>query len=126
MSEKLQLIVTCITTGISVVAVLFSIIKGIINSKNNKSTANVIKLNEIISEIPRTVTEAEDIFGSGNGLAKLNYVLNKIQIKCLQNQVTFNETEIRDKVEEILETPEKKPTEQTRALSYTQAQRENI
>lgn len=111
MSEKLQLIITYSTTAVSVIAILFSIIKGIINRKNNTNTEGTLKLNEIVSQIPEIISEAETLYGGGMGLAKLNYVLQKIQIKCITQQVEYNEKEIKNKIEEVLTAPQKKKGE---------------
>lgn len=54
------------------------------------------------------IAEAEDLFGAGNGRAKLNYVLNKVHIKCLELSLPYDEAEIKRCVEDILATPQKK------------------
>lgn len=104
MTENITFWTTLASTAIGIIGYVISII---LNKKKNKAD-KLVDLAQIIEKLPEFITEAEKIFGSGNGTAKLAYVLNKVQIECLKNKIEYNEEEIRLKVEEILKTPQKK------------------
>lgn len=74
------------------------------NAKNNKD----VLLSNLKVGLATFIAEAEDLFGAGNGAAKLNYVLNKVHIKCLELSLPYDEVEFKKCVEEILATPQKK------------------
>lgn len=94
-------------------ACLFAIITIITNvitlCKKNKKT----KVLEILSNIPSYVSQAEQIFGSGNGQAKLQWVLTKVQIDSVKANVDISEEEATSQIESVLQTPQKKEVEQT-------------
>ncbi len=96
------------------VSIVFAIITRL-QSKKNKETSvkleDVLKEDEILSFLPDYIAEAEKIFGSGNGKAKLDYVLNKVHICCLENSISFVKDYFSEKVEAILATPQKKEAE---------------
>lgn len=86
--------------AIAVASVISNIITLI--KKNKKSTAL-----SILASVPNYVAQAEQIFGKGNGQAKLQWVLTKIQIDAVRANLKISDEEVTEKVEEILETPEK-------------------
>lgn len=104
MGDKLELIITCITTGISIVSIILSIVY---NNKKTKSQ-KIVELAKVVQKLPGYITEAESIFGAGTGTAKMAYVLNKVQIDCLTSKIEYNEEQIKGEIENILATPEKK------------------
>lgn len=94
-------IATYVSIGITVIAVVVNIIT--LLSKNKKNTVL-----SIISKIANYVSEAESIFGSGNGQAKLNWVLTKVQIDAVKANVKIEDEAIIKQVENVLSTPQKK------------------
>lgn len=68
----------------------------------------IIDKSIIFQRIPEFISEAEDLFGSGNGKAKLAYVLNKLNISFLENGLVFDKTAATEQIENILATPQKK------------------
>ncbi len=95
---------TIASTAVGIVGYVITII---INKKKNKAS-KLVELAKIVQKLPEFIAEAEKIFGSGNGTAKLTYVLNKVQIECLKNKVEYNEEQFKGEIENILSTPEKK------------------
>lgn len=82
----------------SIVASIFT------TSKKNKKARTL----EILANVTDYVKQAETIFGTGNGTAKLQWVLTKVQIDCVKNNLKITDAEISNEVEKVLETPEKK------------------
>lgn len=75
------------------------------NQDNNKSYAEVI-----LSNIPKYMIAAESLYNNivnpsikKTGAQKLAYVLDKVKIDCLTNNVEYNEQVITDKVEELID-----------------------
>ena len=97
-----------IATGCSIIITAISIITAITKSLKTNKNEKTVKLAKIVQTIPETINEAEELLGSGNGKAKLSYVLNKLNIKCLQVGIEFDENGLTEEVEKILETPQKK------------------
>lgn len=100
-----------IETYIGIAVGIISIIGSIWLLFKNKKIKTVA---DITSKIPSYVSEAEEIFGTGTGAAKLSYVINKVQIDCVKASVKMTDTEIKAKVEEILATPQSKTTNEIR------------
>lgn len=82
----------------------FAVIKTIKAGKKNK----LVKLAKIVQTIPESINEAEQVLGPGTGSAKLTYVLNKLNIKCLQAGIDFDELGLTQEIENVLATPQKK------------------
>lgn len=89
---------------VTTISIIIAFIKTIKTGKKEK----IIKLAKIVKQIPDIINEAEELLGAGNGKAKLSYVLNKLNIKCLQFGIEFDEQGLTEEVEKILETPQKK------------------
>lgn len=67
---------------------------------------------KIFSKIIGYICEAEKVFtGVKNPMAKLNYVITKTQIDAVKNNLTIDDNDIVNYVEEVLETPQKKSAE---------------
>lgn len=94
-----------------VIAIAPTIFATIAIEKKRKTSKNLsisVQKLEIIEKIPKYVGEAEKIFGAGSGYAKLQYVLNKLQVDFAVANLKYDETEMTGKIENILDTPEKK------------------
>ena len=117
--EEIGLTVSISATAISVITTVIATIK---KEKTNKKN----KLLEITNKIPGYVTEAEEIFGKGKGLAKMTYVLNLVQMDCLKANTEYNEEEVKEAVENVLQAPTKvkeEKVEEKTAVSYAEAQK---
>lgn len=95
------------TIAATAIGTFVSIITIIIDKKKNKSE-KLVNLAKIVQKLPEFISEAEQIFGGGTGVAKVNYVLNKVQMNCIQNKVKYDESQFKGEIEKILSTPQKK------------------
>lgn len=86
---------------VSAVLTIASLIWGIIQAKR---TGNKKGLLEMTALIPTLVAEAEQLFGGGNGVAKLNYVLTKLRIYALEHNVKANTDDLTAQVESVVST----------------------
>lgn len=102
-SEIISIASACLFAVITIVANVITLCK-----KNKKA-----KVLEILSNIPNYVSQAEQIFGPGNGQAKLQWVLTKVQIDSVKANVDISEEEATSQIESVLQTPQKKEVEQT-------------
>lgn len=91
-------VATCCSILITIVSIIFSFIKA---NKTNK----INKLTLIIEKLPILINEAEGMFGSKLGFAKLNYVLDKVHFLCNDFNLNYDEALIKKDVENILSTP---------------------
>lgn len=98
MLENIEAIIGITIAAISIVATIITLWKG----KKTKT------LNNILSKIPEYINEAESIFGSGFGIAKLSYVTNKVQIDCVKSNIKISDSDIQSKIESTLSTPQSK------------------
>lgn len=95
------------TIAATAIGTFISIITIIIDKKKNKSE-KLVDLAKIVQKLPEFINEAEKIFGGGTGVAKVNYVLNKVQMNCIQNKIKYDENQFKGEIEKILATPQKK------------------
>ena len=91
----------------AIVLVLGIILKIKDARKYNKAQA----LSIVFNEVANTVSEAERIFGGGNGYAKLAWAISKLQMLALKNNVEISDEDLKVKIEEVLTAPEKKKQE---------------
>ena len=63
---------------------------------------------EVFSKIPQKIKESEVIFKNGNGAGKLAWCVSQLMLDVVKNDLDITETELTTKIEEILETPQKK------------------
>lgn len=83
-------------TIVSAVIVLISIIIGVILDRKSSNEEKKSKLFSLVSEV---IVEAEQMFGSGNGVSKLNYAVTKLMLKALQTKTKVTENEIVAEIE---------------------------
>jgi len=102
---------TTIPTIVATAIGVFTSILSLILNKQKSKKAKLVELAKIAQKVSNYIIEAENIFGKGNGTAKLAFTLNKIQMDCIQNKICFNEDEWKAEIERILETPQKKEIE---------------
>ena len=92
---------------IGVISVVIKLRKG----KPTPVTENLDTLKSVIDHsldmvrlIPELVVKAEEIYGRGNGVNKLDYVMTKLQLYALQNKADYNEEDLKEYVEKIITT----------------------
>lgn len=90
-----------VSLGITITSILVSVIFMLIHKKVNK-------LASILALAPKYIIEAENLFGAGSGVGKLQYVLTKLQAECVKANVKADANELKERVEEILKTPQAK------------------
>ena len=83
-------------TIVSAVISLISIIVGVILDRKSSNEEKKSKLFSLVSEV---IVEAEQMFGSGNGVSKLNYAVTKLMLKALQTKTKVTENEIVAEIE---------------------------
>lgn len=78
--------------------------------KRNRALADLVDIAAIVQKIPDYVNQAESMFGAERGAAKLSYVLQCLQLACLESGVSFEayREELSNEVEAVLSTPQKK------------------
>lgn len=102
-SEIVSLVCACVFAVVTIIVNIIALLK-----KNKKATVL-----QILSNVASYVSQAEQIFGSGNGPAKLQWVLTKIQIDSVKANVDISEDVAKEAIEAILQAPQKKEVEQT-------------
>lgn len=102
-SEIVSLVSACVFAVVTIIVNIVTLLK-----KNKKATVL-----QILANVPSYVSQAEQIFGSGNGQAKLQWVLTKIQIDSVKANVDISEDVVKEEIESVLQTPQKKEVEQT-------------
>ena len=101
MLDKIEIWLPVITAAIGAITTIISIIA---SNKKNKAQ-KLVELAKVVQKLPEYINEAETIFGTGTGTAKMAYVLNKVQMACMQNKVEYNENQFKVEIEKILATP---------------------
>lgn len=101
---ELNEILLIVSSAVAVAGLIYSFIETITKGSKTKR----IKLAKILQTLPTYIKEAEAVFGAKTGVAKLAYVLNKINIDCLKADIDFDEDQWKVEIEDILGTPQKK------------------
>lgn len=101
MLDKIEIWLPVITAAIGAITTIISIIA---SNKKNKAQ-KLVELAKVVQKLPEYINEAETIFGGGTGIAKMTYVLNKVQTACMLNKVEYNENQFKVEIEKILATP---------------------
>lgn len=108
MGDKWQIIISLLITLASTITAVFGWLKARKLSGESNALSSVVMLSQVYDDLPKYIEEAETLFGSGFGLAKMTYVLTKVQSQCLAYSLPYNEDIIKTKVENILATPQSK------------------
>lgn len=88
---------TILSAIATVISLIFALIKA---RKSNNSKAMV----QIFAKIPELVTQAETIFGNGNGQAKFNYVLTELRVFAIEKGITLDISETTQQIESVVAT----------------------
>lgn len=100
--SKYEFISLCISGAFAATAIVSYIISAFKAKKANS-------LIEIASNLPDYIKQAEEIFkGDKLGVAKLQFVLNKVMLDCYSKRVKYDENYYTDEIEKILKTPQSK------------------
>ena len=118
-------------TIVSAVIALISIIVGVILDRKSSNEEKKSKLFSLVSEV---IVEAEQMFGSGNGVSKLNYAVTKLMLKALQTKTKVTENEIVAEIEKQVcatnqvnvSKTESTPTNEDSESASPETQAENI
>ena len=118
-------------TIVSAVIALISIIVGVILDRKSSNEEKKSKLFSLVSEV---IVEAEQMFGSGNGVSKLNYAVTKLMLKALQTKTKVTENEIVADIEKQVSATnqvnvsktESIPTNEDSESASPETQTENI
>lgn len=93
---------------LSAIAIIISIVLKFKGSKSKTELRTEKANNSVFDKVSEVVTEAEKIFKSGNGYAKLSYALNKLQMIAIQVGAKVSADDLKAKIEDVLATPQKK------------------
>lgn len=118
-------------TIVSAVIALISIIIGVILDRKSSNEEKKSKLFSFVSDV---IVEAEQMFGSGNGVSKLNYAVTKLMLKALQTKTKVTENEIVAEIEKQVcatnqvnvSKTESTPTNEDSESASPETQTENI
>lgn len=87
---------------VGVLLIATVIVLCIINERKDKAKELVYKL---LRKVMTYVEEAETMFGSGKGEAKLDYVMTKVQLDCANYKIKISLPSVVDYIEQLLKTP---------------------
>jgi len=104
MVESLRIGILIVTISSSIITTILSIFS---NSQKNKKE-KIVQLAKIVQKLPEYIKQSEEMFGTGKGRVKKQYVLNEVRNECLLNEIEYKENEFSEEVEKILDTPQKK------------------
>lgn len=88
------ILLSAIITAISILYSLFGAIK----------TGNAKGVVKLLAQIPILVAAAEKLFGSGNGIAKLNYVLTELRVFALENKINVSTDYLTQQINSVVDT----------------------
>lgn len=96
--------------GLCLLCYILSVIFVSKSSKRSRALASLVDLASIVQKIPDYINQAESMFGAERGAAKLSYVLQCLQLACLEADVSFEayKDQLVFEIESVLSTPQKK------------------
>lgn len=92
-------ILTILGYALPLATFIVTTIVALVKGKGKKAQLLVAKL---VAMIPNKVSEAEKIFGNGNGQAKLSYVLQGLQMQALKEGFCVDEADLITQVENVI------------------------
>lgn len=105
-------IVQAIVTAVGYVTTIIITFATFWQKKTDKGKIKVLeydyKVNEVLSKTAGFVKQAEDIFGSGTGQAKLLFVKTQLHCEALRRGVEVDDEVIEKKIKEVLIAPQEK------------------
>lgn len=82
----------------SILSIVFGIVSIAIMIVGWIKSGNKSGLLKLYAQIPRLVIEAEQLYGAGHGVAKLNYVVTELRVYAMENKVKITKDELIDLV----------------------------
>lgn len=108
--------IVCTVVGIILIASI--VILCFIVDKKDKAKSLLYKL---LRQIMIYVDEAEQMFGTGKGEAKLDYVLTKVKLDCATYKINITIPQIVDYIEQVLATPRQVVESDTKPAQVVQS-----
>lgn len=95
------------------ISIIISVVSLVLTFIKARKAGNTKKQLELYSQIPNLVREAELMFiGEKQGLSRLNYVLTKLRVYALENNISIDTIKLEQQVENEVKTLNlSKPTE---------------
>lgn len=90
--------------GVTILSILILIVGLIFSSIKAHKVGNTKGVLEMYAKIPSLVATAESLFGKGNGVAKLNYVLTELRVYALEHNIKVDSKEIEMQVNSVVDT----------------------
>lgn len=85
--------------GFLILSTIITIVSIFITLKNSGSKKGFLSL---LNLIPSLVIEAENMFGSGKGANKLNWVLTQLRIRALESNIKVSDAELTANIENVV------------------------
>lgn len=104
-------IITYSLLGLSVLSTAISIVVAVIKARKSGKGLQAL---DLFKQIPELVRKAESMFGAGNGVAKLEWVMTQIRLLAMESNVTISCEEIQQAVDS-----------EVRTLNYSKGDKEN-
>lgn len=95
--ELAQYILGCLSLLIAVISFIVARIKAV-------KSGNLEALQQLDNMLQSLIVTAEKTFGSGNGELKLDNVVTKATLYCLQKGIKISEDELVTKINQIVDT----------------------
>ena len=92
--------IICVIVGVLLIGAV--VVLCILNERKDKAKEQLYKL---LRKVMDYVNEAEQMFGSGKGEAKLDYVMTKVQLDCATYGIKISLPSVIDYIEQVLATP---------------------
>lgn len=89
--------------GVMILSIIATIASLIIAWVKAKRTGNTKGLLSIVELIPSLVTIAENLYGSGRGSAKLDYVLTQLRLYALQQNVKVDVEDLTAQINNVVD-----------------------
>ena len=89
--------------GVMILSIIATIASLIIAWVKAKRTGNTKGLLSIVELIPSLVTTAENLYGSGRGSAKLDYVLTQLRLYALQQNVKVDVEDLTAQINNVVD-----------------------
>lgn len=118
-------------TILSAVVALISIIVSVIIDKKSSNEEKKSKLFSLISDV---IVEAEQMFGAGNGVSKLNFAVTKLMLNALQTGTKVTQEELISEIEKQVNATnqvnvsksEETPSDENSEVKTLESKTENI
>ena len=111
---------------ITLALILIGIASALIAYIKAKKSGNTAGQVEILNKIPELVIKAEQLFGAGNGSAKLQYVMNELRIFALERRIKVDNATLENSVNTMVNVSNNVNVGKLTTPSKPDAQPDNI